>query len=181
MQVRRRLWRLAPSHTVWESPAGASPVLKTLWHRRRLSGCLLLVFRWYWHRRRLSWNLLQVLIWYGRPSETVANCLGLSYRCSDDLGTVADCLGVSWHMFWVPTKRQATSSRGVRGRLRSLESMSNNALSTDDRRFLLNPVIVARRLFAGTTIVARPWSLSLNRTQVRVAQTKRPSSFTAFL
>ncbi|KAH3856208.1 hypothetical protein DPMN_098791 [Dreissena polymorpha] len=64
----------------------------------------------------------------------------------------------------MPTKRQATISRGVKGGLRSLDSMSNNARSTDDRRSLLNSVIVARRLFAGTTIVARPWSLSLNRT-----------------
>ncbi|KAH3777168.1 hypothetical protein DPMN_178605 [Dreissena polymorpha] len=66
----------------------------------------------------------------------------------------------------MPTKRQATSSRGVRGRLRSLDNMSNNARSIDDRRSPLNTAIVARRLFAGTTIVARPWSLSLNRTQV---------------
>ncbi|KAH3707576.1 hypothetical protein DPMN_066986 [Dreissena polymorpha] len=66
----------------------------------------------------------------------------------------------------MPTKRQATSSRGVRGRLRSLDIMSNNARSIDDRRSPLNTAIVARRLFAGTTIVARPWSLSLNRTLV---------------
>ncbi|KAH3847590.1 hypothetical protein DPMN_089917 [Dreissena polymorpha] len=66
----------------------------------------------------------------------------------------------------MPTKRQATSSRGVRGRLRSLDNMSNNARSIDDRRSPLNTAIVARRLFVGTTIVARPWSLSLNRTQV---------------
>ncbi|KAH3864220.1 hypothetical protein DPMN_027236 [Dreissena polymorpha] len=65
----------------------------------------------------------------------------------------------------MPTKRQATSSRGVRGRLRSLDNMSNNARSIDDRRSPLNTAIVARRLFAGTTIVARPWSLSLNRAQ----------------
>ncbi|KAH3741383.1 hypothetical protein DPMN_048108 [Dreissena polymorpha] len=71
----------------------------------------------------------------------------------------------------MPTKRQATSSqatssRGVRGGLRSLDSMSNNARSTDDRRSPFNPVIVARRLFAGTTILTRPWSLSLNRAQL---------------
>ncbi|KAH3752329.1 hypothetical protein DPMN_186945 [Dreissena polymorpha] len=58
------------------------------------------------------------------------------------------------------------SSRGVRGGLRSLYSTSNNARSTDDRRSPFNPVIVARRLFAGTTILTRPWSLSLNRAQV---------------
>ncbi|KAH3784804.1 hypothetical protein DPMN_162875 [Dreissena polymorpha] len=117
-----------------------------------------------WHRRRLSWSLLQVSSWCGRPSETVTDCLGLSLRCPDDLGTVAYCMGVSWHGFWVPTKRQATRCRGVRGGLRSLDSMSNNTRSTDDRRSLLNPIIVARRLFASSTIVARPWSLSLNRT-----------------
>ncbi|KAH3753198.1 hypothetical protein DPMN_187832 [Dreissena polymorpha] len=50
------------------------------------------------------------------------------------------------------------------GRLRSLDNMSNNARSIDDRRFPLNTAIVTRRLFAGTTIIARPWSLSLNRT-----------------
>ncbi|KAH3891868.1 hypothetical protein DPMN_015978 [Dreissena polymorpha] len=118
-----------------------------------------------WQRRTLSGCLLQVPSWSGRPSETVADCLGLSYRYTDDLGTVADCLGVSLHGVWVPTKRQATSSRVVRGGLRSLDSMSNNTRSTDDRRSLLNPVIVARRLFAGTTIVARLWSLSLSWTQ----------------
>ncbi|KAH3737239.1 hypothetical protein DPMN_043821 [Dreissena polymorpha] len=84
--------------------------------------------------------------------------------CPDDLGTGTDCLGVFWNGFWVPTKRHATSSRGVRGGLRSLDSVSKNARSTDDCRSLLNPVIVARRLFPGTTIIARPWSLSLNRT-----------------
>ncbi|KAH3691326.1 hypothetical protein DPMN_192377 [Dreissena polymorpha] len=52
------------------------------------------------------------------------------------------------------------------GGLRSLDRMSNNARSTDDRRSLLNPVFVARRLFAGTTIVTRPWSLPLKQTQV---------------
>ncbi|KAH3691313.1 hypothetical protein DPMN_192364 [Dreissena polymorpha] len=136
------------------------------WHYRTLSGSLLQVPRWSWHHRILYWSLLHVPSWSERPSKTVADCLRLSYRCPDDLGTVSDCLGVSWHGFWVPTKRQATSSRGVMGVLRSLDSMSNNARSTDDRRSLLNPVIVARRLFACTTIVARPWSLSLNRTQV---------------
>ncbi|KAH3858846.1 hypothetical protein DPMN_101486 [Dreissena polymorpha] len=75
------------------------------------------------------------------------------------------------HGFWLPTKRQATcsqatSSRGVRGGLRSFDSTSNNARSTDDRRSPFNPVIVARQLFAGTTILTRPWSLSLNRAQM---------------
>ncbi|KAH3734984.1 hypothetical protein DPMN_041444 [Dreissena polymorpha] len=165
LQVCRRSWRLAPWHTVLESHAGASPVIKTFWHSRILSGCLLQVPKWSWHRHRLSLSLLQVPSWSGRPSETAADCLGLSNRCSDELGAVADCLGVSWHGFRVPTKRQATSSRGVRGGLLSLDSMSNNARSTDNRRSLLNPVIVVRRLFADTTIVARPWSLLLNRTQ----------------
>ncbi|KAH3823776.1 hypothetical protein DPMN_125598 [Dreissena polymorpha] len=98
-----------------------------------------------WHRCRLSWKLLQVPSWFGRPFETVADCLPVSYRCLNDLGTFADFLGVSWHGFIVPTKRRATSSRGVRGGLRSLDSMLNNARSTDDRRSPLNPVIVARR------------------------------------
>ncbi|KAH3728643.1 hypothetical protein DPMN_054602 [Dreissena polymorpha] len=77
----------------------------------------------------------------------------MSYMCPDDLGKVADCLGVFWHGFWVPTKRHATSSRGVRGGLRSLDSMSDNARLTDDRRSLLNPVIVARRLFPGSGLM----------------------------
>ncbi|KAH3707589.1 hypothetical protein DPMN_066999 [Dreissena polymorpha] len=40
--------------------------------------------------------------------------------------------------------------------LRSLDNMSNNARSIDDRRSPLNTAIVARRLFAGTTINRRP-------------------------
>ncbi|KAH3714630.1 hypothetical protein DPMN_057315 [Dreissena polymorpha] len=43
---------------------------------------------------------------------------------------------------------QATSSRGVRGGLRSLDSTSSNARSTDDRRSPFNPVIYRR-----TTII----------------------------
>ncbi|KAH3820908.1 hypothetical protein DPMN_122657 [Dreissena polymorpha] len=54
--------------------------------------------------------------------------------------------------------------------------MSNNARSTDDRRSPLNPVIVARRFFASTTIFARPCSLSLNRTEDR--DTGRSGSIT---
>ncbi|KAH3734938.1 hypothetical protein DPMN_041398 [Dreissena polymorpha] len=80
LQVCHRSWRLAQSHTVLEFPAGASPVLKTFWHRRILSGCLLQVPKWSLHRRRLSWSLLQVPSWSGRPSETAADCLGLSYK-----------------------------------------------------------------------------------------------------
>ncbi|KAH3835446.1 hypothetical protein DPMN_108793 [Dreissena polymorpha] len=44
LQVTRRSYR--HSGTFWESPAGASPVLKTLWHRRRLSRCLMQVPIW---------------------------------------------------------------------------------------------------------------------------------------
>ncbi|KAH3861385.1 hypothetical protein DPMN_024313 [Dreissena polymorpha] len=80
--MHRRSWRLVPSHTVWESPAGAKMVF----------GPSQTVFESHAGAQ---------LVW--APSETVENCVGLSYRCPDDLGTVAVCLGVSWHGFWVPT------------------------------------------------------------------------------
>ncbi|KAH3895402.1 hypothetical protein DPMN_019566 [Dreissena polymorpha] len=77
------------------------------------------------------------------------------------------------HGFWLPTKRQATnsqatSSRGVRGGLRSKYSTSNNARSTDDRRSPFNPVIVARRLFSVARLSGRPTLVGRQLTTCRV-------------
>ncbi|KAH3776421.1 hypothetical protein DPMN_177846 [Dreissena polymorpha] len=102
--VPRRSWR---RRSVSESPAGASPVKKTVWHRLRLSGSLLQVprrsyrcsllqvTRRFKHRRRSYRNLLHVHRRSGRLSATVADRLGVSCRCPDGIATVAACLGVS--------------------------------------------------------------------------------------
>ncbi|KAH3856308.1 hypothetical protein DPMN_098894 [Dreissena polymorpha] len=90
---------LAPSHTVWESPAGAPPVLETVWQRFRLSGSFLQVPK---RSGRLSGTAAdnQSGVSCRCPagigaSGTVADCLKYSYKCLDGLGTVPDCLGVS--------------------------------------------------------------------------------------
>ncbi|KAH3770762.1 hypothetical protein DPMN_172055 [Dreissena polymorpha] len=69
----------------------------------------------------------------------------------------------------MPTKRQATSSRGVRGRLQSLDNMSNNARSIDDRRSPLNTAIVARRLLWDTKGVETLTSARAEKNAARAA------------
>ncbi|KAH3771579.1 hypothetical protein DPMN_172904 [Dreissena polymorpha] len=69
----------------------------------------------------------------GRPTVVVRQLTTLRVQgaiCRDCGRTTV--WSVILHGFWLPTKRQATSSqatssRGVRGRLRSLDSTSNNA------------------------------------------------------